>query len=204
MTSRRSALSCGRLEPHGLVSDKSFGARILPLGLRLSSIKPWFRPCSFMAARRGSSHQQPWLGWRGFTSVPLIGWRSGIDRDVGLDISGCIPNQRMFWRSAGCAPSENISAFADRRSRCTWRPARSSTNVSRERGSGGQYRAAGGGSKNGLGRRRCNWIGRVMVLFLPPTRDCGNRDAEAPWLPSASFGGRCLVGAKRRVKMCDP
>ena len=54
---------------------------------------------------------------------------------------------RMFWRSAGCAPSGNTSISVDRRLRCMWQPAQSLTTVCRVRESGGQYRAAGGGNR---------------------------------------------------------
>jgi hypothetical protein len=59
-------------------------------------------------------------------------------------------------------------------------------------------------TENGPGRSRCNWIGRVMVPLLLPTPPYGNRDAEAPWLPLTFYGGGCLMGAKRRVEICDP
>jgi hypothetical protein len=131
MTPRQSVLSYGKPGPLGLMSGKFCGARTPHLAWQQSSIRPWCRPCFSMGARCGSSLQQPWLGWRGSIFELPIAWRSSINRAGDRGISGFIRSRRMCWRSADCAPSGNILIFVGRQLRCMWRPARSSTNVSR-------------------------------------------------------------------------
>jgi len=86
ITSGRSAPSCGKPEPLGLVSGRCSGQRMSPLASRQSSTKWWFRPCYSTAAKCGSSRRPLCQVSRGSTSVQPTGlWRDishGGDQDT--------------------------------------------------------------------------------------------------------------------------
>ena len=54
------------------------------------------------------------------------------------------------------------------------------------------------GAKDELGRRRCNWIGQVMVLAFVFTISVRQQECNGALAATCFRWGRSLVGARRR------